>query len=557
MKGIVRGVVGLALALSASACTNDETLDVGRDYNRIQVNPTALFVSINDSTAVRVRLIDDLNRATPTSYTVSNVGAGLSVNYDPNYRPDFTQGGDSLSAPLVKPEQRYFVRGTAVGLYEYTLTSSTGVAQNVRVYVTPDNLSAALSTTTAVAGQAVTITAPSGLRFSDNSVVTFTSGATPFITNRAADGSSITFIVNPNTSGTAGVTNVTYLFSPTAPAVTLRTTDLITVPQVTIPISASTATPGQTVTITAPAGLKFSPTSAVSFPTGSISITNRAADGSTISFLVGPNVTGAATVTLLTYTATPAAPAISLATSTTLTTPALTNAITTVSNAAPDIGAPVTVTLGGSLRFLPDSKVLIGGREAGIESVSADSSTAVIVPMLGSSGAVTYTNIALSFLNTVKLALPSDGKTIAVTSVYVGPSANGTGTLATAPTIPVPAAAGRSIIITDAGPFFAGGACATAAFGGTTGCRIYKITLPAARTADVELRWAPTVADLGAFRLTDALVGTVLADAFGGQNGGPEVSAAAGVAFVAGVNYLVIGTFDATPAYYQLRVTFR
>ncbi|MES2305489.1 MAG: hypothetical protein V4558_08275 [Gemmatimonadota bacterium] len=317
---------------------------------------------------------------------------------------------------------------------------------------------------------------------------------------------------------------------------------------------------GDTVIINAPAGLKFTPTSAVSFATGANAIASRAADSSSISVILGPGTGGIATVTnvFLNY-----APTLAVKTYTTTnavaSTPAITVAPTTVSNAAPNIGDTIAVTLGGNLRFLADSKVLIGGTEAGIASVNADSSVAMVIPVRNSTGKVTYTNIALKYLNVVKLAVDGD-KNVAVTNTYAGPTLAGTGSPATAPSIFVPAKLGRTVVLTDignGGTFNVGGACTHA---GENSCKIYKMVLPVAATLDMKLYWKGS-ADLGLYLINAAGTtasnissGANIPDQFGPQTDGPEVSAA--VAFAAGTYYFLVANYSGLNAISSLQIAF-
>lgn len=459
MKGIVRGVLGLALAVGMTACTNDDTVGIGGDFDNVDVDKNALFVGVGDSTAVLVRLVNDLRASTPASFTVSN-GAGVRVTYDETYRPDYTQG-DTLIAPLVKPQQRYWVVGTAAGLNDVTFTAG-GASTTIRAYVTPKDLGGALSQTTGVvAGDEITITAPAGLNFSPTSTVTFTTGPAVSITNRAADGSSITFLVGPGVAGTASVTDVGYTFAPGAPRVTLRTTTSLDVPAITVaPTTASTLTPA--------------------------------------------------------------------------------------------FGATMTLTLGGNLRFTPTSTVTIGGRTAFIVSRSADSSTATIVPLGGSSGTVSYTGIVLKFLNGVPLAIAGD-KSITVGAAVADPAG---GSIATAPTVAVPAV-DSTVVWSDAGAYVGGGPCNSL---GGDGCRYFKIVLAAPAKVNFELRWDPTnTSDLGLYYLNSVGAGAgLIADALGNQAGGPEVKA--GYTLPAGTSYIAIAWYDygsgtGMPAFAHVKVT--
>lgn len=467
MKGIVRGVLGLALAVGMAACTNDDTVGIGGDFDEVDVDKNALFVGIGDSSAVLVRLVDDLRASTPAAFTVSNVGAGVRVTYDETYRPDYTQG-DTLIALLVKPQQRYWVVGTAIGAHEVTF-SAGGASTTIRAYVTPKDLGAALS--------------------KDVGVVA-----------------------------------------------------------------------GETVTITAPAGLIFSPTSAVTFTTGTVVITDRAADGSSISFIVGPGVTGPATVTLVQQTFS-GAPAVSLRTTQTLDVAPVTVAPTTLSTAAPNTGQSFTVALGGGLRFSNTGKVLIGGVEAGITALSADSSTATVVAPLGATGAVTYTDLVLNFLPSVKLALPSDGKTVAPTATFGGTTLAGGTDIANAPDIVLPTAVGLSVVITDQGAYGTPAWCAAQLSADT--CRVYKVVVPAGQTFVLTGKF-DTNADIGFYRVTAAgSFQATVADALG-QSSSRTESGTFGASLAAGTYYLAVAYYGpdsygagavAQPTTLQIRIT--
>ena len=461
MKKMVRGAIAILALSGLSGCVDDPLLDLNSDPTEVRANPIVLNVKQGDSSAVLLRLINPLNNSVRTSFTISGAGAGIAVHYDPLYRPEFVDGSDTLIVPLDKSQQRYFVVGVSPGEFTYTATAG-GLSGTFKVRVEPANLGAALSRTTGVAGDEVTITAPA------------------------------------NTS--------------------------------------------------------FTQTATVAFATGSNAISSRSADGKTIKVLVGPGVTGAATVVGVTMDYLTAAGNLTLVSTNTVTTPALAAAPTTVSAAAPNAGAPVTVTLGGSLRFRGDGKVLIGGVEAGITALSADSSTATIVPTYNSTGAVTFTGVALSFLPTVALALPSDGKTIAPTATFGGTTLAGGTDIANAPEIALPTVAGRSAVVTDQGAYGTYATC-LGTLGGNT-CRIYKIVVPATTTYRVDANWN-NAADLGIYRLTSAgAFAATVADAHGEDasknENGTMTSLAAGTYYLAVVWY---AGSETQPTTFQMRIT--
>lgn len=474
MKGLIRGAAGLAVVLAMSACSKDETIDLMGPPTGVQATPVSAFTLKGDSVAILLRLVNDRNQSVPTEFTISGVGPALQVVYDDKYRPDYSNG-DTLIAPAIKPQQRYFARGFNVGKSTFTATAG-GFSTVVTVVVSPKSLEAALNKTTGlIAGDTVTITAPAGLKFTPASTVTLATGAIA-IASRAADSSNIKIILGPGAGGIATVTNVFRDYAPTLALMTLATTNAIA------------------------------------------------------------------------------------------TTPAVSVAPTTASNLTPQVGVPITLTLGGGLRFIATSKVLIGGIEAGIQSVSADSTTATVMPMMTSAGNVTYTNVALSFLTSVPLALPGD-KTITVGATYGGATDPNSGSIATASTIALPPV-GRSFVYSDGPGYVPSAACTLA--GNGDGCKFYKIVLTAATTLDFQYRWqgGAAGADMGLYRFSSAGTGpTAMAGCDNGGQGStgqPENCTAATLA--AGTYYIGLVYFGAlsyggganpAPTFTQFRITAR
>ncbi|MES2125401.1 MAG: hypothetical protein V4503_12010 [Gemmatimonadota bacterium] len=558
MKGLIRGAAGLAVLLGMSACANDATVDLMGPPTGVQATPTKAFILKGDSVAVLVRLVNDRNQAISTEFAVANVGPALSVAYDADYRPDYNNPDGTLQAPAIKPEQRYFAKGAQLGTSTFDLTSN-GLTTTVTVVVRPKSLEAALNKTTGLTyGDTVTITAPAGLKFTPSSAVTFATGPSS-IASRSADSSSIKVVLGPGTGGVATVTNVFMTYAPTLALQSLATTNAVAtttaiLPQPTMaPTSGLVA--GSIVTITAPAGLVFSRTPAITFPTGSVAIQSVSADSSSVNIIIGPGVSGPATITKMGIIKAPNVGTFTVTTSNSLAAvPAVTVAPTAVSTTTPAFGASMTVTLSAGLRFTSTSTVSIGGRPAIILSRSADSATATIVPAGGSNGNVTYTNIVLSFLNTVALSAPGD-KTVTVGAATPVPA---NGAIATANEITLPAV-GVVSVVSDAGAFVAGGPCGLSSVGGD-GCRYLKINLATARTVDFSLSWEATAtADMGLYLVNAAgTSASTIADAAGNQTGGTETKTSQ--ALPAGVSYIAIVWYNyapgtGAPAFTHIKIT--
>jgi hypothetical protein len=561
MKHMASGTIAFIGVLALAGCYSyaSEAINNG-NYNTVQATPNFLVVHVGDSTQVIARLINDNANGAITDYTVSGTGSGILVHENLGYRPIFDSKLDSLVNTGAKTAEQFYIVGTAVGRYTFTLTPTmvnTGISSTVTAVVLPAALGTALSKHTGAPGDTIVITALAGTVFSQTSAVTFTTG-TAAIVARAADSSSITIVISGGVTGPATVTKVGVIASPTVAPVSLVTTDsLVTTAEVFgAVLSTHSAAAGATVTITAPANEFFAQTSAISFPTGATSITSRSADGKTISFLVGPGITGPVTVTNVGLISAPTLPLLTFTSTDALTTTALSVAPTTVANAAPLIGVTTTVALGGGLRFLGTSHVFIGGKEAGIQSVSTDSTTATIVPMMGSTGVVSYTNIALSFLTSVPLALPGD-QSITVGATYGGGSDPNAASFATASTITLrPTGA---TVISDTGPFTV--ASAQCSHAGDF-CRFYKFVLTATTTYDADLEY-PGGADMGYYRFNSAGSSAAgIADNLGQAPGnqpetGTDTNLAAGTYYI-GIVYYGVPSYgagvQAAPAFFQLRL---
>lgn len=472
MKELIRGVTCLALALGATACEDDPSIDFGGSPTTVQLSPNVMFITSGNTKELLVRLVNDRNQAVPTSFTVSNVGAGLNVVLDTLFRPQQTIDNPVLTSPLIKTQQRYFIEADLPGGGQRTFTlTSSGLSGSPTINIEPTN-TGALSATAPALGEVVTINASDAQSFDPANTEVFFVVGTDTLTavTTAVSATSISFIPLPGSAGPAFVTDITLNFAPTLAPRRLPTPNEITVP-------------------------------------------------------------------------------------------AVVNAPTTLSTATPDAGASMTVVLGGGLRFLGNSKVLVGGVEAGILSKSADSATATIVPALNSSGAVTYTGIALNFLTAVPLDLDSDGKTITPTATFGGTTLAGGTDLANAPTIAIPTVIGLSTVLTDQGGYGTFSSCLTS-LGGDT-CRLYKIVVPATQTFALEGNW-DTTADIGFYRLSSTGVATTtpIADGLGQsatrKESGTTGSLAAGTYFIA-VVYYGVGSYGGAaqpqPGTMQVRLT--
>jgi len=298
MKELIRGVACLALALGATACEDDPSIDFGGSPTLVQLSPNVMFITSGNTKELLVRLVNDRNQSVPTSFTVSDVGAGLNVIFDTLFRPQQTIADPVLTSPLIKTQQRYFIEADLPGggQRSFTLTSS-GISGSPTINIEPSN-TGALSATAPALGEVVTINAPDAQSFStttgSSTTVSFDVGGTltPAVIT-ALSTTSVSFIPLPGSTGPAVVSNITLNFAPTLAARTLESPNEITVPAVaSIPLVYSTGTPaaGAAVSVTA-AGFRFRPNATFTYTTGDAFVLSISADSTTASILPPPNMT--------------------------------------------------------------------------------------------------------------------------------------------------------------------------------------------------------------------------------------------------------------------------
>lgn len=343
MNRMIRGVAGLMVALGASACVNDPSVDYANDPSKIVLDPHTMFVTHGTEKQVFARLADERNRATPTEFQISNVSAGLTVRVDSTYRMDYING-DSLSWRPVQHQHRLWVGSTnpqgAMGTFT---VSAQGISTTATVRILPADLGAALSKTAPDLGEAVTLTAPANLSFTDSTTITFTPGGAAVITERSAK--SITFLPRPGSQGPATVSGISLDYAPTLAARTLTTTNEISVESVgQIQGTWSSANPalGAPITFTS-TQYKFPPNTEVRFGGNRGVITSIAADSSSITVIPPPGATGAPTITNARLAFLLEVPLAELPTNGTVTTAATAPALPNVNPVADDVdpAAPV------------------------------------------------------------------------------------------------------------------------------------------------------------------------------------------------------------------------
>ncbi len=581
MKQMARGALAMLAMLGISACVDDPQEKVNNDdFKRLKAYPEVAWIRSGDSTPVYFRLVNDFDYGTPTRLTLSEVTGPITVKHDSMYRRYYSSGdpSDSIPGPYVDGHlQRFFVHTPVPGEGSFRVTAGNGVSKVVTVRIEARNLGN-LNLPEMAPGTLVTVQAPPFQKFTEGSQVTYPRGHRPVnfpnqgdaaragtatragtVLNIAADGSSLTFRASPDARGLLTVTNTMPLHSGVVSTpISLVTTDTFKVTGYGSPRELDYTNGVVSDTITA---------TGATFKVGGVDVTNPAA-GQVVTVNLGG---------LLGST-----------------------------GSAPGINP---------LAFLRQTRIFVGGIEAGIvhtgteyttAAISADSTTVqilvppgVVPPTQPDPDLPPYTTVPVTLVNTALAFDPTflfgNSTVAASTAVQPGTPAAikigelagtqntvaatnyaGTNSRATAPQLPIidvwptTASHARAVMVNDAGPFLTGGDCSGLTLGGTAtfvvqGCKIYKLGLETGRPVNWTIHWQKGLnASIGVYLLSEppsTAQGAARAPA-AATNTGIFSNAVNGQTFAAATSQyiaLVLYTPGIAPAnqWTSLRMTFR
>jgi hypothetical protein len=216
----------------------------------------------------------------------------------------------------------------------------------------------------------------------------------------------------------------------------------------------------------------------------------------------------------------------------------------TLSSATPAQNEPVTVTLPTGYKFVPGARVSSDQGPGIVQSVAPDSSSLVVVLPLGSNGPLILDSMQTPILPAVTLAGVPTEASIAIDSTPLP----GTGSIATAPTMAVPAI-GDTTGFFDRGVFTA----ADITGDGGVGAQYYQLVVTEAADYIVTVNWpAGSTADIDGVLCFDASCGGGSLEGFLGTGvGHPE---RARLTLDPGTYYLAVVLFTggATPINVQI-----
>ncbi|HET6578216.1 MAG TPA: hypothetical protein VFG66_07835 [Gemmatimonadales bacterium] len=224
----------LLLAAGATACGGDPTDSFREADQKIVADPSVVFVSQDASVFVVAQLQDDQGNQLPGEFEAVNAGPEVSVVRDSTFLE--TTNGTSL-----KTRARFVVTGLAPGASSFEITSG-GVTDTVPVSVIPTGIAATFSNASPALNEPVTITLPAGYTFGADAAIESDLGP-GIVQSVSEDGTSITAIIPPGSTGSVTLSGVSADFLPGLP---------LTLPSIDVVSASPTGLPGTDAVTTAP-----------------------------------------------------------------------------------------------------------------------------------------------------------------------------------------------------------------------------------------------------------------------------------------------------------------
>jgi hypothetical protein len=231
MKRLLCGSVVLATSLVLVSCNGDPTSDFRGGPSQILADPSTVFVNQSAVEEVVVTLVDDQGDPLPGTWEIAEPGSGISVERNPDFL------GTTVGAPLESQAQFIVTAGDVPTGTSFTLASGE-LSLEIPVNVTPTAIAtAAFSNPTPALNEPVTLTAE-GYTFLPDAAVVIAGDSAAILSN---DGTTVTFVPTPGSTGPATVEKIAINFLPTTP-LTLPTAAEITVPPAPVPGTGAPAT---------------------------------------------------------------------------------------------------------------------------------------------------------------------------------------------------------------------------------------------------------------------------------------------------------------------------
>lgn len=192
MHRYIRGLMLAAAAGVVWGCGDDPLAEGAGDNLQLVGDPTALFITVNDLERMVVELKDAQGTAVQTTFAVSNVTAGITVDVDESFVPVFSADGELLPPTSPTRVRLEITAGADPGVESFDV-SAGGVTKTFTIRVVPTSFAGTLSGPVVI-GAPVTLTATAPFGFAADAEVLSATGISYEVTDIAVDGSTITFI---------------------------------------------------------------------------------------------------------------------------------------------------------------------------------------------------------------------------------------------------------------------------------------------------------------------------------------------------------------------------
>lgn len=230
-----------------AACSGDPTGDLRAGVEKLNPSPSQMFLEQGKTGTVVVTATDGQGNQIETAFTLKNIGAGISVDRDPTFRPVFVND-TQLAPPATDAMFRFRVTANDLVSSTFTITAD-GKDVVVPVSVTPVATAipqAAVSAAGPNPQDTISLTLPAPFAFQGSAAVAFDVG-NAVVVGRSPDGAVLKVLALPGSTGAGAITGVNISYLPTVPLVT--TTDTTTPVAVGTTV---TAIPGTADAATAP-----------------------------------------------------------------------------------------------------------------------------------------------------------------------------------------------------------------------------------------------------------------------------------------------------------------
>jgi len=233
---MTRSKCGLLLLLAAGlgACGGDPTESFKEAGQKIVTDPAVVFVNQGANVFVVAQLQDNQGNQLATNFEATPLGNGFTVTRDTAFL-------ETTNGATLKTRERFQVTGVTPSSSAFEI-SGGGLKDTIRVGVLPIDVAASFSNTAPALNESVTITLPAGYKFGADATVASNLGP-GFVESVAADGSSLTALIPPGSTGAVTLGGVTADFLPGIP---------LTVPSIDPVAASATGLPGTDDPATAP-----------------------------------------------------------------------------------------------------------------------------------------------------------------------------------------------------------------------------------------------------------------------------------------------------------------